>query len=576
MRKTPKIVAALGEENERVFRRGVRLRVLDGVLNGLAVCFAFALLVYITGGGSVPTALIALAIVTPALLLLRFFAGSNAMRMTYLTTMAGGLALRRKVLAHLTRLPLGAFRTLHSGKIAQALSEDMMWLETQASFFAPGRKAETALLLVLLAGVAMLHWPSALATVLVWGGGMLVLAYLGRLLKRGLRLRSDGMAEASRHIMEYADGMQVIRAFGNAREAERDYDKWVGIMRQGFVTSVKRNTPIVAVAAGLGIASVGVGAIVALLTLPEDGNIARVIAAIGLLTATLIPARAMIAFNNIEKLADVSEQNVMEIANMPEISAGNVVAEPGPAEVVFDGVDFAYDGGKAALSDISFTARPGSLTAIVGRSGSGKTTLANLLLRFWQHQSGTIRMNGRPIEEYTIESYMDRFAVVFQETMLFRDTVANNIRIGKPDATEAEIVAAAKAAQIHDTIMALPGGYDAVVGSGGSTLSGGERQRVTIARAILKDADIVILDEATSALDPENEREIQAAFEALAREKTVFIIAHRLSTIVDADNILLLDEGRIVAQGQHDALMAEAPLYKRLWDSYRAISEWTL
>ncbi|MEM0911296.1 MAG: ABC transporter ATP-binding protein [Pseudomonadota bacterium] len=573
----------LDSEQKKQYKQGVLLRTLDGCLNAVAVIFAFYCLIWVTSNGEVSVILPLLIVVTIAIVFARFAFSSMAMRLLYGRSYDGSLKLRREVLRHLTRLPLGAFRKLHSGKVSQTLSEDMMWLENNDSFFKPNMRSEIIMIVLLLAAVAVLSWQTALATVLVWACGLFFVYKLNKVLETGMRFRSDGMSESARHIMEYVDGMQVIRSFGDTRAAERDFHKWVGIMREGFVKGIKRNTPIAAKAHGLAICAVGVGAIVGVLTHNPDANAMWLAAALGLLTATIIPARAFISANSVARLADVGIDNIANINAIEAIDDGVELAKSGSAELFFENVSFSYPSDEIeqahhskALDSISFIAKPRSVTAIVGPSGSGKTTLANVMLRFFENQDGNILLNGKRIDKYTIESYMDRFAVVFQETTLFRDSIANNIRVGNPQASMDEIIQAAKAAQIHDTIMTLPNGYEEVVGADGSTLSGGERQRVTIARAILKDSDIVILDEATSALDPENEHEIQQAFEALSANKTVFIIAHRLSTIVDADNILLLEKGKLVAQGKHDDLLKNQPLYQSLWASYEAISEWQL
>lgn len=572
----PTLIADLPPEDRRTYARGVAWKLADGVLTGLGMVAAFGAVILAASGTVASWLIPGLVALSAVLILARYAVGAASIRATYSLSFAGGAATRHRLIRHLVLLPLSAFYQLHPGKVAQTLSEDMMWLENRTSYFGPMARAEVVTILVLLIGTAILHWPAALAAMVVWGLGLLAVAKLGRMLSVGLRHRSDGMAEASRHFMEYAEGIQVVRAFGDSDAAREDYGKWIEIMREGFRKSIARNTPVAILALGLAMSAVGVGAIAAVSTLPEDGAL-RAVGAIGLLTATLIPARSVITASTIDQLACVAEQNMAEIEGMVAVAEGAAEVEPGPARIAFENVSLTYEGAdRPALRDVTFTAEPGTITAIVGPSGAGKTTLVNLILRFWDPDEGRVTLNGRDARDHTIRSYTDRIAPVFQETMLLRDTVATNLNIGRPDALEAEMIAAAKAAQVHDTIMALPQGYETEVGPGGQTLSGGERQRVTIARAILKDADIVILDEATSALDPENEREIQIAFEALARGKTVFVIAHRLSTITDADRILLLDEGCLVATGTHDDLMRDAPLYRDLWDSYRAITEWTL
>lgn len=244
-------------------------------------------------------------------------------------------------------------------------------------------------------------------------------------------------------------------------------------------------------------------------------------------------------------------------------------------DIVFDRVSFGYDG-RAVIHDVSFTAEQNTTTAIVGPSGSGKTTLLNLMARFYDVNGGNVRIGGHDLREFTCDSLLRHFSMVFQNVYLFRDTIRNNILFGKPEATEEEMVAAAKAARCHDFITALPEGYDTQVGEGGSSLSGGEKQRISIARAILKNAPIVILDEATASIDPENEHLIQEALSALTRGKTIITIAHRLATIEHADKILVLEKGRIVQQGTHDELMTKEGIYRNFVSIRERAEGWSI
>ena len=220
--------------------------------------------------------------------------------------------------------------------------------------------------------------------------------------------------------------------------------------------------------------------------------------------------------------------------------------------------------------------RQGTLTALVGPSGSGKSTLMKLCARFYDPQEGQVLFSNQNISALNAEKYMQRISMVFQDVYLFQDTIRNNIRFGKRDATDSEIIEAAKKAQCHDFIMRLPNGYDTMVGEGGCTLSGGEKQRISIARAILKDAPVILLDEATASLDPENEVKIQSAINSLIQGRTVIVIAHRLKTISQADNIIVFDKGEIVEQGTHEKLLASKGQYAHLWDIQEKANHWKI
>lgn len=264
-----------------------------------------------------------------------------------------------------------------------------------------------------------------------------------------------------------------------------------------------------------------------------------------------------------------------QIDNIPEIDGRGRDIHPKSHDIVFEHVNFSYDR-KPILKDVSIAIPDKTTTAIVGPSGGGKTTLCNLIARFWDTDSGTIRIGGINVKEYTLESLMDQISMVFQKVYLFADTIENNIKFGRPEASHDEVVDAAKKACCHDFIASLPNGYDTVIGEGGATLSGGEKQRISIARAMLKDAPIIIFDEATANVDPENEDKLQKAMEALMKDKTILMIAHRLKTVRKADQILVLDSAHIVQKGTHDELAGQDGLYRDFLDARKKAAGWKL
>jgi ATP-binding cassette subfamily B protein len=276
------------------------------------------------------------------------------------------------------------------------------------------------------------------------------------------------------------------------------------------------------------------------------------------------------------------KQGLIDIETMFALlhEAPEIVDRPGAkplrvtkGEIKFENVSFAYDPERPILKHVSFTVPAGRMVAIVGPSGAGKSTISRILFRFYELAGGKVLIDGQNIKDVTQASLRAAIGVVPQDTVLFNDTIEYNIRYGKPDASPAEVREAARLAQIHDFIMTLPQGYDALVGERGLKLSGGEKQRVAIARTILKAPPILMLDEATSALDSHTEKEIQDALERVARERTSLVIAHRLSTVVHADNIIVLDHGEIVEQGTHPELLAKGGLYASLWARQREADE---
>ena len=273
--------------------------------------------------------------------------------------------------------------------------------------------------------------------------------------------------------------------------------------------------------------------------------------------------------------ADEAIGRLDEILSQQPMEEPKVQKRPVNDAVTFDHVTFTYPGAsRPALEDVSFSVRPGEVVALVGPSGGGKTTAASLIPRFWDVDSGSVTVGGADVRELDGAALMGQMAFVFQDTRLFKESLLENIRAARTDASREEVLAAAHAAQCDDILEKLPQGLDTVVGARGVYLSGGEQQRIALARAILKDAPIVVLDEATAFADPENEHQIQKAFETLTRNKTVLMIAHRLSTVQNADNIIVLNEGKIAEQGSHSALLEKNGVYAAMWADYQRSAQW--
>lgn len=279
------------------------------------------------------------------------------------------------------------------------------------------------------------------------------------------------------------------------------------------------------------------------------------------------------SFSSLFRSIDIGVDKANAILNVVPMDIDGEDLTPEREDIVLSHVNFSYDS-KSILQDVSLTIPEKTTVAIVGPSGSGKTTLCNLMARFWDMQSGSVSLGGRDVREYSYDSLIRNFSFVFQRTYLFSDTIANNIRFGRPDATLDEVKIAAKKARCYDFIMALPDNFDTVIGEGGATLSGGERQRISIARAIMKNAPIIILDEATANVDPENEKELMEAVSNLTYDKTVIMIAHRLKTVQNADMIFVVDHGKIVQQGTHDELVAADGLYRRFVVERKQAAGW--
>ena len=284
---------------------------------------------------------------------------------------------------------------------------------------------------------------------------------------------------------------------------------------------------------------------------------------------------SMSSFTALMRNIRIAVTKTKEIMDMPPMDIGGEELTPSKRDIELRGVGFSYDKRKI-IDGVSLTIPEKTTTAFVGPSGGGKTTLCHLMARFWDVQEGQVLLGGRNVKDYSFDSLMRNFSFVFQSVYLFEDTIANNIRFGEPDAPMEKVIEAAKKARCHDFIMALPDGYDTVIGEGGASLSGGEKQRISIARAIMKDAPIIILDEATANVDPENETELTEAIEALTKEKTIIMIAHRLKTVRHADQIYVVDNGHIVQHGTHQELIAKDGIYKTFVEGRQEAASWKI
>ena len=408
-------------------------------------------------------------------------------------------------------------------------------------------------------------------TVADWRLGLLaiagILAYLGvtelsqrAMLKTG-PARQHAQMNLVEAVLEYIQGMSVVKSYGLDKDSGQAVQRTVDESCDKALSLEKSVVP------WMGLRQVvvrvfSVAIAVCALAFYSGGTLSLARCLLMQVASFMLYAELESAGNMADNLQmlGASMDKANSIDDTPVMDIDGAELTPADTSVEFQDVSFAY-GDRTILDHVSLTVPSGSITAVVGPSGGGKTTLCNLIARFWDVQSGKITVGGYDVREYKLDSLMKNISMVFQSVYLFNDTVENNIKFGRPDATHEQVVAAARAACCHDFIMALPDGYDTVLGEGGGSLSGGEKQRISIARAMLKDAPIVILDEATASVDPENEAELQAAISALTRGKTLIMIAHRLNTVRNADQILVLSGGHIVQRGTHQELMAQGGLY---------------
>ena len=388
--------------------------------------------------------------------------------------------------------------------------------------------------------------------------------------------RQAAEAKMVETVLEQLQGMSIIKSFNLTGKGDQKVRQALENSRSSNLGIEKLFTPyIMAQEMVLQLSSVLI--LIATVAFFLNGTISLANALMAVIVAFLIFSQIKSAGSGVSalRLVGSSIDHANQVDEIPEMDEKGKAQHPKAHDISFEHVDFSYDR-KPILKDVSITIPDKTTTAIVGPSGSGKTTLCNLIARFWDVDGGAVRIGGINVKDYTLESLMDQVSMVFQRVYLFHDTIENNIKFGCPNATHAQVVEAARKACCHDFISALPDGYDTVIGEGGATLSGGEKQRISIARCLLKDAPIVIFDEATANVDPENEDQLQKAMEALTREKTVLMIAHRLKTVRNADQILVLDQGRIVQQGTHGELIGQEGIYRNFVTQRAEAGKWSL
>ena len=487
---------------------------------------------------------------------------------------------RMELGGHLRKLPMGYFTSGNIGKISSVLSTDMVFIEEIAMSTLGNMMSYMLSALILLVFMFFLDWRLGLAAAAVTLLACFTAKGMNEVSLKEAACRQDQSEHLTDAVLSFAEGISVIKSYNLIGEKSEEL---TGNFRRSRDTSTAFERKMTPWTRGLNILyAVGIAAIFALsVWLQQSGSLSLpyLLGVLLFVFDLFSPLKALYgeasrltvmnaALDRIEAVLNETELPDKGTAHIPNESSGS-------PEICFDNVTFAYQD-KEVLHNISFSMQKNTMTALVGPSGGGKSTIANLLARLWDVKSGKVTIRGTDIRDVPLAELMEQISMVFQRVYLFQDTIYNNISMGKPDATEEEVYEAAKKARCYDFIMALPDGFQTVIGEGGATLSGGEKQRISIARCILKDAPIIILDEATASVDTDNESYIQEAINELVKGKTLLVIAHRLNTIRQADQILVISDGRISEQGTHDELMAKAGIYQDFVNIRKKSSGWSL
>lgn len=481
---------------------------------------------------------------------------------------------RLSLAEHLRKLSLGFLSRRDPGDLSSMLITDFMMAETGISHHLPQLMGAVVMPVLAFASLIWIDWRMAVSMFAALPLALLVLWASTKAQRKLSGRQIQAKINAGNRLEEYLQGIRVMKAYNLIGDRFVRLRDAFAELRRACIRQEALLGPFVL----LSITLVRAGLTMMVLCgtyLLLGGKLSILVFVLFLVVGSRVFDPLTSALTNFTEFRyfSIAGGRILSLMNEPEMEGER--QSPVAGDIRFEHVSFAYQD-KEVLHDINITLPKNSLTALVGPSGSGKSTVMKLCARFYDPQKGRILFNGVPMNEINPESLMSHISMVFQDVYLFQDTIRNNIRFGKTDATEEEIIAAAKKACCHDFIMRLPKGYDTLVGEGGCTLSGGEKQRISIARAMLKDAQIILLDEATASLDPENEVEVQKAIDALIKGHTVIAIAHKLKTIKGADQIIVLDNGQIKEKGTHETLMQAEGLYAQLWNIQEQISGWKL
>lgn len=477
----------------------------------------------------------------------------------------------------LRNVPMGFFHDNSVGDITATVTTDLNFLENYSMHILD--KVTTGVLSMIVMAGCILAFDWRIGLIFV-AGILLSFPIYSHMQKKGKAIsakRQKIQSEAVAATLEYVQGISVVKSFNmcdkNLSDIEDAYESNAAAsygVERVFTPLNMTYSMVFRISACMIMLCAGILAV--------GGDLSFANLAVILIASFTIfnPIEVMGQMTTMIRTMDAALDRVERIKQAKKIDENGRDIPLDSFDIGFEHVSFAYENGNPILKDVSFSIPQGSMTAIVGPSGGGKTTITRLIARFWDVQEGSITIGGHDVKEFTCDSLLKNMSMVFQNVYLFHDTIENNIKFGCPDATHEQVVEAAKKACCHDFISALPQGYDTVIGEGGSTLSGGEKQRISIARAMLKDAPIILLDEATASVDPENEVHLQQAISALVKNKTLIVIAHRLSTIRDADQILVVDNGKIVEKGVHAELIQQKGIYQKFWNIRQKARNWKL
>ena len=576
LKMVKKFFAFCNQKNRNKFYRSAILGVIDAIFTAMKIPAAFfAIKAVLENDINARSILIVVALMLVSTLGKMIINRFSMM----LQTEAGYdtcASKRIEIGEHLRYLPMGYFNDTSLGHITSVTTNTMEQT---------GDIATRAIMMVLQGGITTIV-VVLFMFVFDWRIGLLALAGIGvfllvnRWTNKSVAKVADEKLLADRDmvgvILEYIQGIAEIRNYNIVGQNQSRVQKAIERKKKADIRAELAAIPAVGVQ-NLIVKLIGVVIAGASILFYLNGSMGLVYTIVMLLCSFMVfeSLDAAGTYTALLKIIGKGVDLANEILEVEQMDIDGETIKPENRDIHLEHVGFAYENRKI-IDDVTLDIKENTTTAIVGPSGGGKTTVTSLIARFWDVQEGEITLGGRNVKDYSFDSLMENFSFVFQRVYLFEDTIANNIRFGKPEASMNEVIDAAKKAACHDFITALPNGYETVIGEGGATLSGGEKQRIAIARAIMKDAPIIILDEATANVDPENEKELTEAIENLTKQKTIVMIAHRLKTVRNADQIVVIDHGKVVQKGKHDELLKQDGIYRNFITGRKQAVSWKL
>ncbi len=569
-----KKVYSFAEERTKYMGKAIVLLSAGAIFSIVPYYALYHMMIQLTGKRTEPGIYISAVIIILISLLLKNIATEYGLKASHhlaYNTLAG---MRKHAADKLLNIPMGNIQQYGSGELKKIFVENIEAMELVLAHGIPEGIGNILGIIVTFLAMLLVDWRLALLSLAVLPIGMLVIGIMGKNSSKKLAHYYQSSQNMNNSIVEYIRGMKVIKVFVKGDTSFAQYRTAIREYKEFSLAWYKSCWKYMAVY-GVILPATWLFVLPFGMLFYLEGSLGFAALVLSLLFALAIGPMFMKLVTFIPILPTLTEKykRIEVLYDQPDMKPGHVKEKMTDYNVTFEDVTFAYQE-KEVLKNINFVAREGQVTALVGESGAGKSTVGRLLARFWDVKSGSIKLGGLDIREYSFDTLMDSVSYVAQDSFLFDTTIMENIRHGNPEATDEEVVDIAKKARCHDFIAGLPSGYQTRVGEAGDRLSGGQRQRITIARAMLKASPIVVLDEATSSTDTENEDLIQEALNELLSGKTVLVIAHRLSTIMHADNILVLKQGEIAAMGTHSELLAASKEYQHMWKRYEATADW--